>query len=114
MAKDRLVVEYHNGSRTYGIQWALADGEMGAWLCESKEDGEGPAPKDRGNYEHWLANKLARGLSDPDSPGKWEFEAPARRALKVIRTQLALPRELPEWAKTALEAGWTPPKGWKP
>lgn len=115
---DHLIVDWRTpatGTRNqgYGIVW-ICDGEQGAWLCESKDDGEGPEPKERGNYEHWLANRVARSMSDPESPGLWESEAAARRALKAIRVQLALPRELPAWAKTALEAGWQPPKGWKP
>jgi hypothetical protein len=56
---------------------------------------------------------------------RWGFQWPtvsaARSALRAVntarrlaRTQAATATPMPEWAMTALAAGWKPPRGWKP
>jgi hypothetical protein len=45
--------------------------------------------------------------------------ASARRAARVVRTMLRLVRtgclgSWPRWAISAVAAGWSPPKGWRP
>jgi len=43
----------------------------------------------------------------------WESKKQAQAALRVAKEALKQERPLPDWAQKALEAGWTPPKGWK-
>lgn len=38
----------------------------------------------------------------------------ARKLWRAVLEQAESERDYPEWARMALEAGWKPPKGWKP
>jgi hypothetical protein len=46
----------------------------------------------------------------------WETHAAAQTALRVVKTAITAgaDRPLPDWARSALAAGWKAPKGWKP
>ena len=116
---DKLIVFAASSSRFY-LQWEveLEDGDidLGATLCEDPKEGTGNPPTERGNWEHWMACKVVRELPDIiiDSRGAvFESESAAKRALAKIKVAWKQDREMPEWAKTALENGWKPPKGWK-
>jgi hypothetical protein len=113
---DRLIVEEER-RHTCRIVWELDDGEeTGGTLCQSESDGKGDPPKDRGDWEHWMASKVVREMPSTkyDSFGAyWDDFKQAKAALAVVNEALKQERPMPEWAKTALEAGWKPPKGWK-
>jgi hypothetical protein len=112
---DKLVVVEEKF--LYYIQWELDDGDdMGAYLCQDKEDGTGDPPKERDEWEQWAASRAVRGAEGVafDFKGAyWESEKLARAALRVAKEALKQERPLPDWAQKALEAGWKPPKGWK-
>lgn len=124
MAKDKLIVAEVHG--VYVIGWFLAEeGELGAYLGDdvsTLEDVNKAAPED---HEAVLAQYLAHKLWDStvqrgSSFGKhffWETESQAKKALREIRANMeafASKKPWPEWALKAKEAGWKPPKGWKP
>lgn len=112
---DKLVVVEERYK--YRIQWELDDGDdMGAYLCQDNTDGVGDPPKDRNDWEQWVASHAARaseGVSFDHIGALWESEKLARAALRVAKEALKQERPLPDWAQKALEAGWKPPKGWK-
>lgn len=111
----RLVIESDNES-CWRIQWEDPDDGLGGYLCQSRKDGYGEAPSDREEWEHWAASKAARGATGVKYDGTsayWETKNEATGALRLARAALKQERELPAWAKTALEQGWKPPRGWK-
>jgi hypothetical protein len=116
--KDKLVVQV---SREYKVrlQWEvhLDDDEidLGGCLGDDATRETPEPPTDREGYETWLAEKLARESgAERDVIGfYWETEAKAKKVLSQIREGWKQDRPLPEWARTALAAGWKPPKGWK-
>lgn len=62
---------------------------------------------------------ISKGWTLPDVGRDFVFNhlCDARAALRLINTRLHYEQEskpLPKWAKTAIAAGWSPPKGWKP
>mgnify|MGYP003494096662 FL=1 len=112
---DQLVVD-EDRRGYFRITWYLADeGEMGATLGDGGDIGQGEAPTERADYEHWLACKTCHesGAARDGNGFHRESEKNARVVLRQIREALKQDRPLPEWAKTALAAGWKPPKGWK-
>jgi hypothetical protein len=109
----KLVIEHQDYN--FYLAWADEDG-TGAFLGQDQSDGTGEAPEDRDAYEHWLACKMCRDMEaewDRRWGFHWESESGAKKARAAINTALKQGRDLPEWAKTALAAGWKPPKGWK-
>lgn len=97
------------------IYWE-EDGELGGSLGQSLTDGTGDAPADRDEWEHWAASRAVRnapGVKEDNWGLYWETEKLARGAVRIAREALKQERPIPEWAKTALAEGWTPPKGWK-
>jgi len=113
---DRLIVTGHREKDGHYIQWAFDDGELGGYLCQSADDGEGDPPEDKDAWQHWAASKAVRsapGVQFDSTGAFWETEAGARVALRVAKEALKQVRPLPDWAKTALAEGWKPPKGWK-
>lgn len=111
---DRLVVfEDRYG---YRIGWEC-DGDTGAVIGQDKSDGTGPAPTDRDAWEVWIASKLAKesGAYRDGAAFCWESKSAALAVLRAIKLQFRnAERPLPEWATTALAAGWKPPKDWRP
>lgn len=114
MADKLVVVERYS---RYHIQWELDDGDdMGATLCESSGDGIGPAPTNRDDWLHWIACKTVRelpGFSKSANGAMFDTEKEARNALRIVKEAMKQDRQMPDWAKQALENGWKPPKGWK-
>ncbi len=112
---DKLVVVEEK--YLYYIQWELDDGDdLGAYLCQNKMDGTGEVPTDRQEWEHWTASGAVRNTEGGafDFKGAyWESEKQAIAALRIAKEALKQERPMPDWAKTALAAGWKPPKGWK-
>jgi len=117
--------------------WWVEDGEEGAVVGQ---DGLTSLPgmrarlasaEDVSDREYWTVEIAAkefcegRGSETRCEPYKdgWVLESKAdfRRFLTHVRAALKMARDpklnkkpLPEWAKTALQAGWKPPKGWRP
>lgn len=114
--KAKLMVEATG--HVYRIIWMLED-DLGGYLGQNKKDGTGPAPEEREDWEHWAACKAVLEMPSPkhrqDSTSfYWESESDAKAARRVAAEALKHERPLPAWAKTAIEHGWKPPKGWKP
>ncbi len=115
MTKAKLLaVEERDG---FHLQWFFGD-EDGGYLGQDPADGTGPAPEDRGDFEHWAASKAIREAYPEVRVGVLGFvfdtATQARTALRIAQGAAQKERPLPEWARTAMEAGWKPPKGWKP
>ena len=114
MADKLIVYERRN---VYRIGWYLSeDGSLGSALGETPGDyASDVAPLDRGEWESWIAERTAAS----SKPGRdtfgyyWTSRQEALRVLTAIKAGLKQVRPLPEWAKTAIEAGWKPPNGWK-
>lgn len=109
----------------YRIQWEIHDEDgvdgvdLGGYLCQDPTDGAGQAPMEREEWEHWVASGAVRTTEgfNLDSPSAWwdwwESATHARAALRIAKEALKQERPMPDWAKTAIAAGWKPPKGWK-
>jgi hypothetical protein len=104
------------------IAWADEDGEPGLHVGDYPDQNwlkEAPVSGERDDWEIWVANRTAfqsfkDGHSNHDALGFfWESMREANAVLRQIKEALKQERPLPEWAKTALAAGWKPPKGWK-
>ena len=126
MPKDRLVVS--DERERIGIYWECYDEELGwelgAALGERLDvSGIIGVPRlDRGDWEWVTAETAAAEFCKEhgvlhSARGPWEFDSfsQAKKCLRHVKLALKQDqgRELPEWAKTALAAGWKPPKGWK-
>jgi len=119
VAKDKLLIVKNDYD--YQLQWWLVeDDDMGLTIGEMQDSDLGDEPEDREEWENWVAHKIAAKTAGvlPRRDGGaflWETKRGVEQALKQIKlawkTQA---RELPEWAKKALAAGWKAPKGWKP
>lgn len=112
---DKLVV-FEKQYRFY-IQWELDDGDdVGVTLGQYGGDETANPPKDRENWLHWRATRAVKRMPEVerDSDGFFfDSNAKALGAIRVANAAMKQEREIPEWAKTAAAAGWTPPKGWK-
>jgi hypothetical protein len=116
MKKDRLVLvdkAYH-----FSIKWYLAEEhDFGATLGEDSRPPSSKPPADRGDWEHWAANKALWEMQPRPRRNKegfyWDTRAEAMRALAVVKEVMKQGRPMPEWAQKALAEGWKPPKGWR-
>jgi hypothetical protein len=123
---DRLVVVETHGR--YRIQWEIDDGDdMGAYLGqESKEPSEDFYKSVTTDREYWAAERAGFQVikeGDQDTRGHdstgfwWESKTQATQALtkvKALMKTVLSSVSWPDWAVKASEAGWKPPKGWKP
>jgi len=111
---DKLVV-VEDRQAEFRIQWQLDDDifDTGGFLGQSKREPSNKVPKDQDSREYWAYEKAGFQVikeGDQDTQGHdstgfwWESQSGARTALTRIKAV----------AKTALAAGWKPPKGWKP
>lgn len=103
----------------YHIAWYIPeDGDFGGYVGEIATQPK-EAPKVKETWEMWVAHKAIEPLADcrRDMYGFY-FESlkDAKVALLAANTALQNEKGLPwpEWAVRAKDAGWTPPKGWKP
>jgi hypothetical protein len=118
----------HQQPYGYYIAWFLVeDGDVGGVLGDEKYP-KNYVPKNEGSWSCYTAtmavDAFAKTLdSDRVTKGNsydtWYFErrSDAVEALRQANAALSLgwqDKPMPEWAVTALAAGWTPPKGWKP
>ena len=104
--------ERYNG---YFIGWYIREeGEYGYYLSTRSQDKE--EPSNREDYECWLADRAAAPFADGETDLGCFFETrtTARKALAAVKLAIKVKRDVPEWAETALAAGWKPPKNWKP
>lgn len=112
----------------YRLTWYFTDvDDYGASLgetCYTQHDLETAIELDDGTYEmvgnrqHVQATIVVQDMRpkpEKDSDGFfWDSETEAREALRVVNTALKDGKVWPQWAITAKEAGWKPPKDWKP
>lgn len=112
----RFIVDEVRYLHAYAIGWS-EDGECDAQLGQSADDGQGPEPTDRDDWEWWKASKVCIELGATRNVERGFFSfgsyAKAKEALTRIKLELQQERPLPDWATRALEQGWKPPKGWK-
>jgi len=95
------------------------DGDYGAVLGEevfTRAQLDSSSTNDR---EHVLATLTAaktEGVRRDSNGYYWPSLTAARAALRTIKAMLKADPggKWPEWAIKAQEAGWKPPKGWKP
>lgn len=118
---DKLVIEERGGG--YCIGWWLEDDRdlglvLGPYKDTLKQD---PTKVSREELETVLATQAIHNLTQPNrevyqSEWIWDSEASAQAALRVAKEAIkaGVVRPMPDWAVKALEAGWKPPKGWKP
>jgi hypothetical protein len=91
--------------------------------------GKAKAKRDGDEYEYLMVEIAAQEWCSALDAGVtkclygYEFETAAlarkflvamRAAAKAAKHSFSSDVEYPEWARTALAAGWKPPKGWKP
>ena len=122
MVEDKLIVVEDEYGVGYRIQWKLAEydvdwGDMGAVIGEGGLDGilDTQPENTEDTFESWIAEKICKdaGVEIDASGFHWESKAAASKMLKVINEATKQKKPIPEWARKALEAGWTPPKSWK-
>jgi hypothetical protein len=101
--------------------WFQEEGDFGANVGDHPgrlhEDGAAePSREVREDWECWIADSIAgKSGAERDSDGfYWETASAARKVLKQIKLASKVEATMPEWALKALDAGWKPPKGWKP
>lgn len=107
------------GDDQYRIVWYLPDeGDYG--LVLTNDPVPGPDREDTDVAVDACIHFFAGKRWDMPAP-KWAFVFPSARlaaeCLRYINAELCAwkaARPLPEWAKTALENGWKPPKSWSP
>lgn len=121
MSKARLVVDdSHARNWRYRLTWYLPDdGDMGASVGDHVyKDGDLKTlgPEDVDCAIAYFAAKKTDGVERDHNGFFWESKAMASNALRVVKAAIAagVERPMPEWAATAIAAGFKPPKGWKP
>jgi len=122
MAQDKLIVVDNARGDGYRIQWQLAEedgdwGDLGMVIGESglANISDTPPEDSEDTFESWIAEKMCKDAGvEIDTFGfYWDSRTAASKMLKAIKESIKQKKPIPEWAKKALEAGWTPPKGWK-
>ncbi len=122
---DRLVVFERRD--LYRIGYYLEDEEdIGAVLGEDlnidiPEQDPGLDWGLNSDWDYKIAVKTILSLPDIEKDNQgfyWETRNQAQKILKLIKIALKnyqdSKKDLPDWAKKAIAAGWKPPKGWKP
>jgi hypothetical protein len=105
--------------------WDEDDGVEGDLLLGhviSVNDNDSPEEIGEAKEHNYVSDKLKQQQFPPDSVDSsggfmWESRAQATAALRVAKTllkQFRSDRPWPAWALRAVEAGWKPPRGWKP
>lgn len=111
-----LVME-QTSEELWRIWWHVAEwDDTGGCLGEGGERSSNP-PKDKDAWECWQAERCVEPLADGrDSSGFYfESKAKAQAALRAANEGLhSGEAPWPAWALQAKDAGWIPPKGWKP
>jgi hypothetical protein len=99
------------------IAWYISeDADFGGYIGEHEEKSKTP-PEKKEDWENWVVYRTIKSLADNKDSRGFVFET-----IKKARLALAAANEAlltgnapwPAWAIQAKEAGWTPPKGWKP
>lgn len=118
MSKPKLVISHDERKGVFRIIWQFDD-DMGGTLGQNKDNGLGPAPTDKDDWEHWAACKAimeapVRQYSRDVEGFFWREAASAKAALALAKAAIKAERPMPEWAQQAIQNGWRAPKGWKP
>lgn len=120
MGQDRLIT-FDSNDGYFRIAWYIAEwDDIGSWLGDGVSSQQLEAePSEPESLVWYYAEKAAQELKlDRDRLG-YRFETATaadrnRRLINARRKQLRDKRPWPDWANTALAAGWKPPKGWQP
>lgn len=120
MSSEKLIIEECNEG--YYLVWYFPEEEdLGGCLGDSDYAENSLAKsKNQDERETIAAHFAAKALSDFKSPRYgfiFETKSKAKAALTAANAAIKVQRSekpWPEWAKTALAAGWKAPKGWKP
>lgn len=134
MSGDNLLV-VENSSGYHGIAWWLSEeGDFGISIGETQEwawkdflDEEGVTLEEARIWfecERLAGEDITAGRAWKNKIGcsiEWNSKSRATKVLKEAKARakqfLAVkgdPTEWPQWAQTALDHGWKPPKGWEP
>lgn len=116
--EDGSYLTLEGGDGTWHVAWYCADIEdVGAYVGDTATVPDEP-PKEKSTWEMWVAHRAIAPLADGRSSAYgffFESEKKARLALSAANEALRNGgAPWPEWAIQAKEAGWTPPKNWKP
>jgi hypothetical protein len=118
---DGSYLDIDEQNEKFYIAWYLPeDGEFGAY-CGDRALEEGSGETDDDKKAIWEINTADKAVK-PFSCGNtnfqgFEFETLKQAKLALLAANTSLLNEgapMPEWAIRASEAGWKPPKGWKP
>lgn len=114
--KDHLVIDDFRDYQ-YRIVWFLEEEqEYGAYVGEgSIRLAEPDRAKEPDEWEVWTAYRIAwedENHNQDEIGFYWESKSKAQRVLAKIKAAFKAKRPLADWEKKALDAGWTPPKGW--
>jgi hypothetical protein len=110
------VVESSDG---FGVSWFSGDWQ-GLDVAHNDDLPEDPlAKKVEMAAREWIASQpeSSRSRMDVNRQGVYRFQrlTDVRKLIRYCEEALQVEGpELPDWAKQALAAGWTAPKGWKP
>lgn len=112
--EEGLYLDILEGKFGFQIGWYIPDeGEFGLVI-----DNDPTIDKDNLLVVQTLIDFCeSNGLEVPSLHKEFVFETKAQavKALRAVNAKLYYRKqELPEWAKRALAAGWSPPKEWKP
>lgn len=99
------------------LVWYIPDDEdFGGYVGESEIYQASEAPKSKDEWEIWTADNQAKRFAEGRDGTGFYFNTAtkAKLALAAANEVLLTGAPWPDWALKAKEAGWTPPKGWKP
>lgn len=110
-------LETYERNYNHYLRWVV-DGEEGGTVGEvGTLETDVENAKNRDDFECRLVNRMVSEIDEVvrDHVGFYfDSATKAKDVLRLVNFALKQPREMPDWAKTALAAGWKAPKGWKP
>jgi len=120
MASEKLIVD--ECPEGYYLVWYFPEEEDTGGFLGDADYAEGSLSKAKTQEERETiaAHFAVKGLCDFKSSSYgfiFESKSKAKAALTAANAAIKVQRSekpWPEWAKTALAAGWKAPKGWKP
>jgi len=120
-ADDGSYLEVDEQDGAHRLAWFFPEDEdFGAYVGDRdvSETREGDTDEDKkAKWEIMTADAAAKPFSCGKSSYGYEFETEKKAKLALLAANTSLLNggaPMPTWATTALAAGWTPPKSWKP